>query len=390
MTRWLTVVLCCCICSSVGAQTALDDLEKQIDSEQAANAIFGAGFGEVNVTVEGALVRSLHESSPADRAGVKLFDRVSAINGRTIRSDKDLAAAMATLKPNESVVLGVIRGVEPLTITIEPKKPTLRLPPPVAAPPRDEPRAEPIPLDPPVEEPAGEEPPPEPTPERIPFAEPAPSVPAEPRSAVGPSAASADRPVLGVYPRNIAASDRNRYGVTVFRGAVIDRVQPDSIAEAVGFRQGDTIVALDGARVDSPEDLYAVLRGVRRGQELRVLFNRGGRTYAQTITMVEPSTEPRRVERPITPAPSEPGDRPALRALEGILDRVLPREAASPPPPVPSSPPVVPSTVPSSPPADPRPAVDGDPEIQALRRHVDSLQTTIETLEQRIRELEKR
>ncbi|QDU92988.1 PDZ domain-containing protein [Lignipirellula cremea] len=376
---------------ALGQSRSLDELEKRIDGGAAppdrpapANAsvvsaaplsLYGAGFGELDFNAAGLLVRSLFKDSPAEQSGLRLLDRIAAVNDQPLATADDLRRLLSTLDGRSELKLRVQRGSEALALTILPRPalplpppmPEKSVPPPLAAPDAstgrlaesDDPLAPPrtggVELD---------------GPERGPADRP-------------PVAAIEERPVLGVFPREVTAADRTNFGLNIFQGALIDHLQPGSIAAVIGLRPGDTIVAIDGRRIDTPEDLYAVLRSVERGDEIRLLFHRGGRNYMQTVSMVEPTAvDPpgfrRRIGAPEEPTPATDAGRPALDALEGMLDRLKPAAGAS-------------ST-------DDRPLelgggaakipAESEAELNGLRRHVDTLQSTIETLEQRIRELE--
>jgi len=54
----------------------------------------------------------------------------------------------------------------------------------------------------------------------------------------------------------------------------VDQVQPGSPAAAAGFEPGDTIVSIDGRRIDSFEDMQRIVRS-RGGQELSIVVARG-------------------------------------------------------------------------------------------------------------------
>lgn len=56
---------------------------------------------------------------------------------------------------------------------------------------------------------------------------------------------------------------------------VVDKVQPDSAAEAAGFENGDLIVAIDGAAIESFADMQRIV-ALSGGVELEFLIERGG------------------------------------------------------------------------------------------------------------------
>lgn len=66
---------------------------------------------------DGLLVRDVEDGSPAARAGIAEGDLLVAINGTPIADPEDLAEALAGTGPLE---LGIVRGVEELSVRVEP------------------------------------------------------------------------------------------------------------------------------------------------------------------------------------------------------------------------------------------------------------------------------
>ena len=68
----------------------------------------------------GAVVSDVIEGDPADRAGIKVYDIVTEINGRTVKDSRDLLLKIAALHVGEKISIKVIRGgkekVFPLTV----------------------------------------------------------------------------------------------------------------------------------------------------------------------------------------------------------------------------------------------------------------------------------
>jgi membrane-associated protease RseP (regulator of RpoE activity) len=67
---------------------------------------------------------------------------------------------------------------------------------------------------------------------------------------------------LGVEVRTMSAELRAFFGAGPDEGILVESVQPDSIAADAGVRVGDVIVAIDGNRVDSANDLRGLTRAV--------------------------------------------------------------------------------------------------------------------------------
>jgi serine protease Do len=91
-----------------------------IDAEN-LDGEFGHFFGAPEG--EGILVRGVFEDSPAAKAGLKVGDVITVLNGERIRTIGELRERMAENKADKTVKLGVLRNKSALTLTVE-------LPPP--------------------------------------------------------------------------------------------------------------------------------------------------------------------------------------------------------------------------------------------------------------------
>ena len=65
---------------------------------------------------EGVLVSSVTPDSPAAKAGLKAGDVITAVNGRSMDSPRELTESMRDTKPGESVELGVTRDGKAITL----------------------------------------------------------------------------------------------------------------------------------------------------------------------------------------------------------------------------------------------------------------------------------
>jgi len=65
----------------------------------------------------GALVSRVVEGSPAARAGVRVGDVITAVNGQPIRSNSDLRNAIGLLRVGDRVDIGLLRDGRPLQLT---------------------------------------------------------------------------------------------------------------------------------------------------------------------------------------------------------------------------------------------------------------------------------
>ncbi|MBE3591004.1 MAG: trypsin-like peptidase domain-containing protein [Firmicutes bacterium] len=104
-------------------KTVLSQLESGANIQQA-----WLGVGISNMTADyakalhtpvtsGALVVEVYADSPADRAGLRQFDVITAVNGTPVQSANDLIAAIHKLHVGSSVTLQFYRGPQKLTAT---------------------------------------------------------------------------------------------------------------------------------------------------------------------------------------------------------------------------------------------------------------------------------
>ena len=67
---------------------------------------------------DGVLVREVEGDSPADRAGIRRGDLLVEASGRPVTGIDDLHTALDGLADGESLVLGVVRGTEDLSVSV--------------------------------------------------------------------------------------------------------------------------------------------------------------------------------------------------------------------------------------------------------------------------------
>jgi len=87
-----------------------------IDAEN-LDGEFGYFFGAPDG--EGILVRGVFEDSPAAKAGLKVGDVITSLNGDRIRTIGELREKMVANKDQKTVKLGVLRNKSTLTLTVE-------------------------------------------------------------------------------------------------------------------------------------------------------------------------------------------------------------------------------------------------------------------------------
>jgi len=87
-----------------------------IDAEDLSGQ-FGTYFGAPDG--EGVLVREVNSGSPAEKAGVKSGNVITALNGERVRSLGDLREKLAGKRDEKTVKLGVLRNKSEVSVTVE-------------------------------------------------------------------------------------------------------------------------------------------------------------------------------------------------------------------------------------------------------------------------------
>jgi putative serine protease PepD len=97
----------------------------------------------------------------------------------------------------------------------------------------------------------------------------------------------ADHAFLGVSARDAVVTD----GAAKRAGAEVVQVEGGTPAAKAGLKQGDVIVAVNGARIDSSTALVAQIRALQVGQQVTLAVIRDGHRQDVPVTLaVQPST----------------------------------------------------------------------------------------------------
>ncbi len=67
---------------------------------------------------EGVAVAAVTRNSPAEQAGVQRADIITAVNGQTVKTSKEVVDLVAAAKPGDVVTLSILRKNESLTIKV--------------------------------------------------------------------------------------------------------------------------------------------------------------------------------------------------------------------------------------------------------------------------------
>lgn len=198
----------------------------------------------------GALVEGVKEGSPAHKAGLRKGDLILKYNGVATPNGATLIKQIMASKPGSNVTLVASRGGWNKTVKL-----TLG---------SNNPEAEPTPA--PKTEPKGDSP-----------------------------------GFLGVY----LSEDQGN-------GAVIDGTIKDSAARKAGFKKGDVIVAVNGKKIKTTQDLIGQLRGLKVGAKVNMVVERDG--WGKKVTVVLGKRPDRPAPEGTEPAPEpKPEPKPAAK-----------------------------------------------------------------------------
>src|SRR5690606_8638783 len=98
------------------------------------------------------------------------------------------------------------------------------------------------------------------------------------------------RGLLGVTIQTVTPQTAEALGVSVKYGALVADVAPDSAAEEAGIKVGDIIVAVDGERIETNQDLATAIGLKGPGDRVRIEYVRDGDRRTATAVLQERTT----------------------------------------------------------------------------------------------------
>jgi serine protease Do len=167
-------------------------------------------------STDGALVAEPQAGSPAEKAGIKAGDVITAVNGEKLTNARDLARRIGSMAPNASVKLTVLQKGTEKTVTL-----TL-----------------------------GE----------------------LPREARAGSPADRESPTSDGARLGLQLAPAGSVAGASAEGVVVTNVDPDGPAAERGFKSGDVILEVGGKVVSKPEDVRKALAEARTDGKRTVLM----------------------------------------------------------------------------------------------------------------------
>ena len=93
---------------------------------------------------------------------------------------------------------------------------------------------------------------------------------------------------MGVQITTLTESLRSQYNLVPSSGAVILAVTQGSPAAKAGLVQGEVIIAMDGKKVASADEVIAITKGYRPGQSVKVTVQQGTKVSTKTVVLGTP------------------------------------------------------------------------------------------------------
>jgi len=186
----------------------------------------------------GVTISNVVPNGPAAKAGLKVGDTITTVEGKPVKTGDDLVSEIASRKPGAKVTLGLVRNGKKqdtsVTIADRQKLFASRL---------------------------GEE--------------------EEGGSEVEPTQSK-----LGVSVKNLTADMAERLNLPNNKGVVVADVKPNSFGDDIGLSRGDVILEINKQPVNTEDDFTRVVAGLKSGQDVVFLVRpRGAGPQAGTIFM---------------------------------------------------------------------------------------------------------
>ncbi len=174
---------------------------------------------------EGVVVDSILPGGPASKSGLQPGDVVTAVDGKTVKTTRQLRDEVAGKKPGRATVLEVVRGKEHLTIRV--------------------------------------------TPGVMPAADELSAKPHRSRGAVEAAG-------LGLTVQGLSKELAEQYGVDVISGVIVTAVEQDSVADLHGIKPGDVITEINRRHVSTPRQFRETVKAADLKRGLMVNLVRDG------------------------------------------------------------------------------------------------------------------
>ena len=195
-------------------------IEFNAQPSPAIQRVYGVGTG---VTISNVIA-----GSPAEQAGLKVGDTITAVDGKEVKSGDELVAEIAGRKPGSKAKVGYVRNgkKDETTVTVAERSKLFasRL---------------------------GDEEPSE-------------------------NQEQPKESKLGVTVRSVTPELADRLDIPAGKGVAVQDVKPGSFADDIGLNRGDIVLEINKAQVNNPDDFSKVETGLKSGQDVVFLVRPRG------------------------------------------------------------------------------------------------------------------
>ena len=91
----------------------------------------------------------------------------------------------------------------------------------------------------------------------------------------------------GIRVSGLTPEVAQRLGLGVESGLFVEKVEEESPGAQAGIRQGDVIIEVNGAKVGTPEQTVRSVFGLRVGDTIEMIINRGGKLQTVKVRLAE-------------------------------------------------------------------------------------------------------
>jgi serine protease Do len=233
---------------AIPTQIARPVVDTLLKDGKIEHARIGVGINDVtpeNATffhmqnATGALISQVEPDSPAGKAGVKVGDVITELNGKKMDNSGQLQAAISSQRPGNKVTLGIMRDGKSLSLPV-----TLE------------------------------------------------GLNKKSDETASNSGESHGKARWGVGLQNLSAELRDQLQLPEnVKGVVVTNVQPGSPADNAGISRGDVILEVNRKPVQSAEDVKRELANVPNGKDAMVLIWSNGGSSFRVMHAAEPGSE---------------------------------------------------------------------------------------------------
>ena len=192
------------------------------------NAQENPAIARVYGVQSGVTVASVNAGSPAEKAGVKVGDTITSVDGKTVKNGDELVAEIASRKPGEKATLGIVRSgkKEDVDVTVADRAKL--------------------------------------------FA-----------SQLGDDEENSEEAApkqsrLGVTVHDLTAQMADQLNLPAGKGVIVQEVKGGSFADDVGLTRGDVVLEINKQPVNSEDDFDRIQSGLKSGQDVVFLVRQRG------------------------------------------------------------------------------------------------------------------